>query len=119
MSEYPILDLSLLHEITAGDKGLIEELLVLYIDNVRERLERMQDLLEQGDSETIAREIHTIKGSSASVGASQMEQLSKELEVYFHENKEKEFAELFMTVPAIFQAFAERVEEMRKIGFSL
>ncbi len=54
---------------TGGDKELLEELLNLFLKNFPDQLQALKQALQYNDIEQIAHQAHTIKGSSANMGA--------------------------------------------------
>jgi HPt (histidine-containing phosphotransfer) domain-containing protein len=80
MTEAP-LDRARLLEISGGLEGFPEELVEIYVDDARSRVEAILDASRTGDAARLAREAHSLKGSSANVGAMVMERLSRELEM--------------------------------------
>lgn len=56
--------------------GSLRELYQMTLDDVQERLRRMTAAAEEGDSATVRREAHTIKGSCGMVGALELQALA-------------------------------------------
>ncbi|MDR3575906.1 MAG: response regulator [Anaerolineaceae bacterium] len=65
-----------------GDDGdsLIDELIDIYLENTPKLLENLHQSLAANDVEVFNRTAHTLKSSSASLGAMRLSRLSKELE---------------------------------------
>jgi CheY-like chemotaxis protein/HPt (histidine-containing phosphotransfer) domain-containing protein len=66
----------------AGDEGtdIVLEVATVFLEDAPLRLVAMREALDQGDSERLLRETHTLKGSAASMGASPMARLCAEME---------------------------------------
>ena len=63
-----------------GEPDLIVELIDLYLKDTPHRIESMQQALTRTDDLTLVRAAHSLKGSSATLGASQMAAMCEELE---------------------------------------
>jgi HPt (histidine-containing phosphotransfer) domain-containing protein len=63
-----------------GDSDLLSELTQMFLEEVPERLEALQEAVDKGDEQTIQRIAHTLKGSSGNMGARQMSRLCLDLE---------------------------------------
>ena len=59
---------ALLH-LVSGDTSMAYEILVMYLEQARRDLGRMEETLATGDLKTLHRLAHTLKGASATVGA--------------------------------------------------
>ncbi|MGJ8693015.1 MAG: response regulator [Thalassotalea sp.] len=64
----------------AGDQQLYLTLVAKFIANYRDFVSQVEDTWVRGDSAETHRMLHTFKGLSASIGASQLSQLTQELE---------------------------------------
>ncbi len=73
-------DLSRIQAAAGGDRGFERELFEIYLCDTEERLLNLELLLRQEDAAAFRREVHTVKGASASVGAAQMARLARTLE---------------------------------------
>jgi HPt (histidine-containing phosphotransfer) domain-containing protein len=51
-----------------------------FLDDAEQRLQRLQQGLEQSDADTVRAEAHSLKGSSSNVGAMNLSLLCSELE---------------------------------------
>ncbi len=58
-----------LNEITAGDEEFIAELFQEFLDQTPVLMEQLQQAIQSGDTQTVGRVAHTLKGSARSVGA--------------------------------------------------
>jgi HPt (histidine-containing phosphotransfer) domain-containing protein len=63
-----------------GDETLFRELLDLYVDDSTKQLERLSDSLENGDVRVAERIAHTLKSSSANLGATKMSRICLQME---------------------------------------
>jgi two-component system sensor histidine kinase/response regulator len=63
-----------------GEDFLVE-LIDVYLKDTPHRVTQLRQALDDGDNETFVREAHTLKSSSASVGAMGLSALAKEMEL--------------------------------------
>jgi PAS domain S-box-containing protein len=64
-----VFDFSHLKQMSMGNEEFEKDLVVSYLDDVRMRIERLEDLIKSNDFKSVVAEAHTIKGASYSVGA--------------------------------------------------
>ena len=62
------------------DPGLLSELIELFLSDAPQRLQELEAALEDGDLERLSRAAHTLKSSSANLGAVAFRRLCEELE---------------------------------------
>ena len=82
-SEPPVFDPAVLDELrraTGGDDAFVKELVGTYLTDGAELLETIAAALQAGDGAAVVRPAHTLKSSSASLGAMRLAQLSRSLE---------------------------------------
>jgi HPt (histidine-containing phosphotransfer) domain-containing protein len=60
--------------------GLLSTLITLFLETVPTRMAALQDALQQGDSEALARVAHELNGSSGNLGIWNMRKLCIELQ---------------------------------------
>ena len=80
----PTLDEGILHEVlesTGDDIGFVRELIETYLADTPAQLEAMAAAVELDDAPALVRPAHTLKSSSATVGASRLSALARELEM--------------------------------------
>jgi NO-binding membrane sensor protein with MHYT domain/HPt (histidine-containing phosphotransfer) domain-containing protein len=63
-----------------GDSSLLSELAQMFLEEVPERLGALREAIEKGDAQAVKRITHTLKGSSATMGARRMYRLCLGLE---------------------------------------
>ena len=63
-----------------GSPSILQKVISLYFQSSSELLEKLRQALEQGDADTTRKAAHTLKSSSANLGARRLASLSKELE---------------------------------------
>jgi two-component system sensor histidine kinase/response regulator len=83
-SAQPVLDLEVVESLKALDEdggcGLFLELIDLFVHDAAAQLSTLQAALAAGDIKTVERTAHTLKSSSANIGASRLSGLCFELE---------------------------------------
>ena len=82
--DVPILDervLTELLETTGGDIGFVRELVDTYLADTPAQLAAMIAAVEAEDADALVRPAHTLKSSSATVGAMRLSSVARELEM--------------------------------------
>jgi CheY-like chemotaxis protein len=83
--DIPLVDWSVLTTYAEGmgedGNSLIAELIDIYLENTPKLLDNLRQSIVDNDSEVFNRTAHTLKSSSASLGAMRLSSLSKELEL--------------------------------------
>lgn len=105
---------SQLEEITDGEHELIEELLALFEEDTKLVLLSLQSNLEKQNLKDIQRELHTIKGSSANVGAMRFSFYSHQIEKQCRGSIPTVFKDL---MELLFLEFKNFQTSIRKQGF--
>jgi len=83
-ADQPILDASVLAELlssTGDDPAFVRELLETYLAETPEQLGAIDSAVEADDAEALVRPAHTLKSSSATLGAMRLSALGRELEM--------------------------------------
>jgi HPt (histidine-containing phosphotransfer) domain-containing protein len=71
-----------LRELNPGDNGeFLREIVAIYVEDTPKRIADLKSCLASGDVVTFTRAAHTIKGSSANVGAQVLMAMAERLEV--------------------------------------
>ena len=77
----PAVDLGILREATGGDRDLMQELAELYMGDADLQIRALGDALQNNELDRLRRIGHTLKGASASIGATPAAALFEELEI--------------------------------------
>jgi HPt (histidine-containing phosphotransfer) domain-containing protein len=84
VSDQPVIDqeaISNLKELNPGDGGeFLREIVSIYVEDTPKRIAELKAALASKDVPAFTRAAHTIKGSSANVGASSVRALAERLE---------------------------------------
>jgi HPt (histidine-containing phosphotransfer) domain-containing protein len=67
-------------DITGGDLAFVDELIDTYIDDAEVQLAAMREAAAGGNAEAMIRPAHSLKSSSANVGATAVQEASRSLE---------------------------------------
>lgn len=103
-----MLDIKMLMVSADNDPVWADELFELFKADTTERIGLVGKVLSSGSvTDSIARHFHTIKGSSASVGAMQLRDHAIELEMFAKEGRYEEIAEKFNNFKDIFERTIE------------
>lgn len=62
------------------DPGIVAELISLYLEDAPRQVESIKAAVMEGNAERLALAAHTLKGSSAQLGAEELSELCSELE---------------------------------------
>ncbi len=95
-----------------GDDTFLREILTIYLEDVPQRLADLKSALARGEQPFFTRSAHTIKGSSANVGAREMKHLAEKLE---QRSKVEPIATLAPQVVELEQAFARIEVDLRAL----
>jgi HPt (histidine-containing phosphotransfer) domain-containing protein len=87
-------------ELVEGDRELVEELANLFVQECPAALAEMRSAIEKKDAPLLERLAHTMKGSSANIGAAGTSQLAMVLESQARSGKLDEAREQFMLLDA-------------------
>ncbi|MHB1536210.1 MAG: hybrid sensor histidine kinase/response regulator, partial [Acidimicrobiales bacterium] len=79
--------LAVLQELDQQDHDQTAPLIQLFLDQTRLRLDALRQGAQNGDGETLAAALHTLKGSCATFAAARMATLCAQLEVLGHDDK--------------------------------
>ncbi|MDQ6786415.1 MAG: PAS domain S-box protein [Acidobacteriota bacterium] len=112
-----ILNLSILESFkefqTPGEPDLVEELTGLFVEDTKKRLVSLREAIEKNDVETVARETHTLKGSSGNIGARRITAIVGEMEAKATDAERVNF--LLGKLESEFKQVVEMLDSMRQI----
>ena len=109
----PPVDISTLKDLVANtDMAFVQELIEAFLEDGREQIAAMRHSLASGDALVFQRAAHSLKSSSASIGALEFSDLARELEMLAKQGnllaapeKLEQIASAFPTVEQALQAF--------------
>lgn len=117
IQDLPALDYTTLQENTFGEPLLVQELLTLYQDDMVVRLDKIQAAWLQQDTEACYFELHSMKGSSGSIGAKQLEAVAVTLLPLLKERNLKQCEPYVLHLREIYNAFLQEIERLKQRGY--
>jgi HPt (histidine-containing phosphotransfer) domain-containing protein len=97
LRDAPILDVGVVDELresTGGDDDFVRDLIATYIEEGAAMLDGMADAARGADAPAMVRPAHTLKSSSASIGALRLAAICRELEAAGREGRTDGFVDL-------------------------
>ncbi len=114
-TEDVVVDMERIRHAAEGDTEFARELSMMFVEDTERRLHTISELLsEKGDIRSIIREAHTIKGSSANVGAETLRETARKMEKAAEEEDLQRVSELLIFAGKQF----DDVKEFFKNAFS-
>jgi HPt (histidine-containing phosphotransfer) domain-containing protein len=114
-TELPIIDQAVLDELrqsVGGDEAFVVELATAYLAEGQGHIDQVTEALARGDIEAMVRPAHTLKSSSAALGAARLSQICKEIE---HAAREGRTDGLDTSVAAARAAWTDTVAAMNEM----
>lgn len=108
--EWPELDAKQLHNATGGDPEFAQELLTEYLRTADRTLARIEAAVKSGDATELRAAAHALKGSSLTLGATALANLSKEMENLAKEGKVDRAAGLLEKMRAAFVRLQKKAD---------
>jgi len=112
-----VLDMSVVESLRAleeeGRASLFGELVELFVADARQQVRALEAALSGGDVRSLERSAHTLKSSSASLGATQMSALCFELERLGRAGSLEGAADLVREVSKAYREACEALESLR------
>jgi HPt (histidine-containing phosphotransfer) domain-containing protein len=90
-----VLNLEVALELMDGDADLLKEVLQIFIDDVPRKINGLRNALDSADADAIRFEAHSLKGSSANIGAELIRELAFKIEQAGKEHQIGTAVELF------------------------
>ena len=115
-TELPIIDQAVLDELrqsVGGDEAFVVELATAYLSEGQGHIDQVADALARDDIEGMVRPAHTLKSSSAALGAARLSAICKEIE---HAAREGRTEGLDALVADARAAWTETVAAMNAAG---
>lgn len=117
-SESPVLDdnvLAELRESVGGDDAFVADLASTYLAEGPGHMQALEDAVARGDVAGAVRPAHTLKSSSASLGAMRLSEISRGIELAAREGRSDGLAQAVEKAKA---AWAETVAAMQQRGLA-
>ncbi len=104
----PVLDQSVLDRIRAlqqpNTPSVLAQVIGIYLEDSPEMIKKLKHALEQGDIAGLTETAHSLKSSSANLGASRLSSLCKELEHQGEKSAAEDLAELVRRIDTEFES---------------
>lgn len=116
MPDLPVIDpeaIKSLRELSPGDDEFLIEIIDIFLDDTPLRIAELESSLSAQDVEVFARAAHSIKGSSANLGALALRGIAEKLE---HHTRKVGLADTGGMIAEIKTRFAEAKLELDKIA---
>ena len=78
------IDLQRIQETSDGDVEFEQELIEMYLEDANEHVQAIGQCISDGDVTQLSRAAHTLKGSSANIGAVKVQEAAYKLETTAH-----------------------------------
>jgi len=96
----------------AGGMGLAHEIMRIFLESSRERVDHIEQAIVTGDSTILGQAAHALKSSAANVGAETLSGLYRELEKL---GREKRIDEARMLIDEVRKAHQHAVSDMQTL----
>jgi HPt (histidine-containing phosphotransfer) domain-containing protein len=116
--ETPVLDQAVLDELrdsVGGDESFIADLAATYLAEGPDHLDAMQAAAAANDAAAIVRPAHTLKSSSASLGATRLSHIARDIELAGRNGETSGLSERVSTAR---EAWAQTVAAMKESGLA-
>jgi HPt (histidine-containing phosphotransfer) domain-containing protein len=116
MTDAAVLDLAVVDELRAsvdGDEEFITELVRTYLAEGPENLAAMESAAAAGDAAAMVRPAHSLKSSSAALGAMRLSELAREIEYAGRSGSAEGLADRVEQAKAAWSATVEAMKEAR------
>jgi HPt (histidine-containing phosphotransfer) domain-containing protein len=113
-----VLDATVLDELResiGGDEEFVRDLIATFLAEEPLNVEQIAAAAQSGDAEAIVRPAHTLKSSSAAIGAARLSAISRQIEFAGREGRVADLAPLAEQAQA---AWAATVEALRGAGLA-
>ena len=89
MTDVPVIDAESIENLRSLNPGdgdeFLREIIAIYLEDTPQRIAELEETLQRGDAPAFTRAAHSVKGSSANLGAMGVKRVAEELE--HHSNK--------------------------------
>ncbi len=105
--EIPVFDREDFLARTMNDLELGRQVLIMFMESCAELIEKLEKALDKGDQEEIMRLAHSIKGSSANIGAKRLSEIAMQMEKKAEAKDLDNLYERFQLLKQEFQSLSE------------
>jgi HPt (histidine-containing phosphotransfer) domain-containing protein len=117
--ETPILDENVIGDLlesVGGDKSFIAELATAYLTESPEHLRQMTEAVARSDVDAVVRPAHTLKSSSAALGAARLSEISRGIEHAAREGRAEGLDAAVADAQAAWEKTVAAINERRLVG---
>jgi CheY-like chemotaxis protein len=108
-----VFDPNALLERLGGDERVYDEVVALFLQDAPRQLRSLQETVSRGDVATARRQVHTLKGASGNVGATDLEKVLLKTERACEQGDVKEAARMLDRVNAEFEKLKQILGERK------
>ena len=112
-ADFSVLDVTVLDDLREVMEDEFHNILASYLENAPLQLEMLEDAAKAGDIDTMVRPAHSLKSSSANVGAVRVSELAKEIET---NAREKSRTAAVAALPELREAFDAASQQLAGIA---
>ena len=116
MTDVPVIDAESIENLRALNPGdgdeFLREIIAIYLEDTPQRIAELEDTLQRGDVAGFTRAAHSVKGSSANLGAMSVKRVAEELE---HLSNKKGLADVAGLITALKLQFDVAHAEFSKL----
>jgi HPt (histidine-containing phosphotransfer) domain-containing protein len=119
LTNIPVLNRMTINSITSqanGNEILIHEIFESFVYDVQNMINQIDIAIKNNDFKQFKLIIHTMKGLSATIGASQLHLIAKELDLFLKNEKYEEAISCIPSLIQIYDACKKQVKEEFKIA---
>ncbi len=98
-----------------GDEGLLRDIVGVFLQDAPGQMQSLKDAIEKGDTILVQRQAHTLKGASANVGASALQELAFQMEMAGKEGDLSRALELLETMKEEYERLKRTVTRLNVI----
>ena len=107
MTDVPVIDAESIENLRALNPGdgdeFLREIITIYLDDTPQRITELEQSMVRGDVATFTRAAHSVKGSSANLGAMAVRQVAEQLEHRSHKQGLADVGALLTTLKEQFE----------------
>ena len=116
MTDVPVIDAESIENLRALNPGdgdeFLREIITIYLDDTPQRIAELEQTMGRGDVASFTRAAHSVKGSSANLGAMVVRQVAEQLE---HKSHKQGLADVAVLVATLKEQFEVARVEFTKL----
>jgi HPt (histidine-containing phosphotransfer) domain-containing protein len=119
LTDIPVLNLMTINSIISqanGNEKLIHEIFESFVYDVQNMINQIEIAIKNNDFKQFKLIIHTMKGLSATIGASQLHQIAKEMDLFLKNEQYVEASNCIPSLITIYDTCKKQVKEKFNIA---